>query len=55
MVHHFASSQTQVSAVKAKTDQLTFTKPNQIDGNLKSINDATVEGDGQSGTEWGAT
>lgn len=44
---------TEVAAIKAKTDQLTFTVANQIDANIQSVNDVTVTGDGQPGTEWG--
>ena len=42
-----------VDAVKAKTDSLTFTKANELDSNIQSVNDVTVQGDGQEGTEWG--
>lgn len=41
-----------VNAIKVKTDQLTFTKANEVDTNTKSINGTTVAGDG-SGTPWG--
>jgi hypothetical protein len=37
---------TNVGAVKAKTDQLTFTKANELDSNIQSINDVTITGDG---------
>jgi len=40
-------------AIRAKTDQLTFTVPNQVDANTQSINDTTITGDGQPGTEFG--
>lgn len=43
----------QVAAVKAKTDQLIFTKANEIDANVQSINGVTITGDGQVGTEFG--
>lgn len=43
---------TEVLAIKAKTDQLTFTVASQIDANIQSINDTGVTGDG-SGTPWG--
>ena len=42
-----------VAAIKVKTDELTFTKTNELDANIKSVNDTTVVGDGQTGTEWG--
>lgn len=40
-------------SIKTKTDQLTFTKSNELDSNIQSVNDVTVTGNGQSGTEWG--
>jgi hypothetical protein len=36
----------QVALVKAKTDQLVFTKANEIDANVQSINGVTIVGDG---------
>lgn len=42
---------TEIAAIKAKTDQLTFTVSNQVDANVQSINDATVTGDGNA-TPW---
>lgn len=44
---------TEVGAIKAKTDQLTFTVANQIDANVRYVNGVSVTGNGQSGTEWG--
>ena len=44
---------TVVDAIKAKTDSLTFTVAGQVDANVQSINDVTITGDGQSGTEFG--
>ncbi len=41
-----------VTAVKAKTDSLTFTVTGEVDANTKSMNDATVLGDGTSGDKW---
>jgi len=41
------------TAIKAKTDNLAFTAPNQVDANIQSINDVTITGDGQPGTEFG--
>ena len=43
------SNSTQVAAIKAKTDELTFTKANELDANMQSINGVTLTGDG-SGT-----
>jgi hypothetical protein len=42
-----------IDAIKAKTDQLAFTIANQVDANTQSINDVTITGNGQSGTEFG--
>ena len=42
-----------IAAIKDKTDQLTFTVPNQVDANTQSINDTEITGDGQPGTEFG--
>ena len=54
-VYHIqvAASVLDVDAIKAVTDQMVFTKANELDGNMKSINDATVTGDG-SATPWGS-
>lgn len=41
-----------VGAIKAKTDSLTFTKANEIDANIQSINGVTITGDGGAGTEF---
>ena len=40
-----------IDAIKAKSDQLTFTKANELDVNTKSINSAGVIGDGNA-TPW---
>lgn len=40
---------TEVAAIKAKTDQLTFTSAGTVDANIQKINDVTIVGDG-SGT-----
>ncbi len=37
---------TVIDAIKAKTDQLTFTVANEVDANTQSINDVTITGDG---------
>jgi hypothetical protein len=41
-----------VTAVKAKTDKLTFDADNALDANVQKINDVTLLGDG-SATPWG--
>lgn len=46
------SNSTQLTAIKAKTDSLTFTKAGEVDSNTQSINGATVNGDGTSGDLW---
>jgi hypothetical protein len=46
------SAASDVTAIKGKTDSLTFTVANQVDANVQSINDATVNGDGTSGNKW---
>lgn len=47
------STDSNVSAIKAKTDSLAFTVAGQVDANIQYVNDVAVTGDGQSGTEWG--
>ena len=44
---------TEVAAIKAKTDSLTFTVAGQVDANIQSVNDVTVNGNGSAGTPWG--
>ena len=44
---------TEVAAIKGKTDSLTFTVAGQLDANIQSVNDVAVTGTGQSGSEWG--
>lgn len=41
-----------VSAVKAKTDPLTYTVDNQVDVNVRSNNSTLITGTGQSGDKW---
>lgn len=41
-----------VAAIKVTTDKFVFTVTNQVDANVQSINDATVQGDGTSGNLW---
>jgi len=48
-----APDNTSITAIKAKTDSLTFTVANQVDANIQSVNDVTVTGNGQAGSEWG--
>lgn len=48
-----AAVKTDTAAVKAKTDSLTFTAAGQVDANVQRINDVTITGDGQPGTEFG--
>ena len=50
-----ATLDTVVDAIKVKTDQLTFTKANEVDANIKSTNDATTYGTGVEGDEWRGT
>lgn len=38
----------EVTAIKAKTDSLTFTVGGQVDANIQSINDVTIVGDGSA-------
>jgi hypothetical protein len=42
-----------ILAIKNKTDDLTFGKANEVDVNIKSVNDVTVNGTGANGDEWG--
>lgn len=50
---NLATVDTNVDDIKTKTDQLTFTKANELDANIQSVNDVTVTGTGASGDEWG--
>lgn len=43
---------TEVAAIKAKTDSLTFTVAGQVDANIQYVNDVQVNGNG-AGTPWG--
>ena len=43
-----APSNSDITAIKTKTDQLIFTKANEVDVNLQSINDVTILGDGST-------
>ena len=42
-----------VAAIKAKTDSLTFTVAGQVDSNVQYVNDVQVNGTGALGDEWG--
>jgi hypothetical protein len=44
---------TEVAAIKAKTDSLTFTVAGKVDANTLYVNGTQVGGNGQPGTEWG--
>lgn len=39
------------SAIKAKTDQLTFTNPGEVDANIQSVNDTAITGTGAAGVD----
>ncbi len=47
------ATETTNAAVKAKTDQIIFTVPNQIDSNIQYVNDVQVSGAGTAGNPWG--
>lgn len=42
-----------LTAVKAKTDALTFTQTGHVDANMRHINNVTITGNGQTGSEFG--
>jgi hypothetical protein len=48
---NLATVDTVVDAIKAVTDQMVFTKANELDANTQSINGAEVTGDGNA-TPW---
>lgn len=48
-----APDNTSTTAIKAKTDQLTFSQTGQVDANIKRVADTTVTGAGTSGSPWG--
>jgi hypothetical protein len=48
-----APDNTSITAIKAKTDSLTFTVAGQVDANIQSVNDVTVNGVGTAGNPWG--
>ncbi len=45
--------QADITAIKAKTDSLTFTTAGQVDANVQYVNNVEVTGTGASGDEWG--
>lgn len=48
-----ASASADIAAVKAKTDGLTFSVSGSVDANIQRINDISITGNGQVGTEFG--
>ncbi len=52
-VNYTAPDNASVTSIKTQTDKLAFTVTNQVDANIQSINDTTITGDGQPGTEFG--
>jgi len=44
---------TNISAIKTKTDSLTFTVAGNVDSNIQYVNDVLVNGNGTTGNEWG--
>ncbi len=47
------SNSTQLAAIKAKTDPLTYTVANVLDSNIQRVNDVAVTGTGAEGDRWG--
>jgi len=50
-----ADEELDVQAIKAKTDQLVFTKANELDVNIQSQNDAELFGSGTDTDRWRGT
>lgn len=48
-----APDNTSVTAIKAKTDSLTYTVAGKVDANAKAVNDITVTGSGTPSDPWG--
>ncbi len=48
-----APDNTSVTAIKTKTDSLTFTTATQVDAHIRSVNNVTVSGAGTVGSPWG--
>ncbi len=51
-VGYTAPNNSGITAIKAKTDSLTFTVAGQVDANAESMNAATINGTGTSGDLW---
>jgi hypothetical protein len=51
--NYTAPDNASVTSIKTQTDKLAFTVTNQVDANMKSINQTTITGNGQPGTEFG--
>ncbi len=52
-VNYTAPDNSSVTSIKTQTDKLVFGVANQVDANIQSINNTTITGDGQPGTEFG--
>ncbi len=52
-VNYTAPDNSSVTSIKTQTDKLIFGVANQVDANIQSINNTTITGDGQPGTEFG--
>lgn len=48
-----APDNTSITAIKAKTDSLAFTVSGKVDSNIYYVNGTQIQGDGNTGTEWG--
>lgn len=48
------NSNSDIAAIKTKTDKMTYTSGNNLDTNIKKVNDVTLTGDGST-TPWGPT
>lgn len=48
-----APDNTSITAIKAKTDSLTFTVAFQLDSNIQYVNDTQINGAGTAGNPWG--
>jgi hypothetical protein len=46
------AANTDLAAIKAKTDSLTFTVAGQVDANIQYVNDVLVQGVGSAGNPW---
>lgn len=50
---NLSTLQTSATAIKGKTDSLTFTIAGQADANIQYVNDVQVNGVGSAGNPWG--